>query len=77
VRLGEFLAAHPDIWVQTPAQGGRWFAAPDAARRLPAEHLDMEVTVGETAGADAGTLWIDAAGVGYRWARPLPRRPPP
>jgi len=70
VRLGEFLSANVDLWVQSPDDGGRWYAALEAARRVPAAHLAMEVWVSQGAGADAGVLWLEAAAVGYRWARP-------
>lgn len=70
MRLGEFLSGNPDVWVESPEDGGRWYAALEAAQRVPVAHLEMEVWVSQGAGADAGLLWLEAAAVGYRWARP-------
>ncbi|HET9017672.1 MAG TPA: hypothetical protein VFN57_18870 [Thermomicrobiaceae bacterium] len=71
VRLGDYLSAHPDLWVQPESDDSPWYTAPEAARRIPAAHLALEVAVSQTASVDAGLLWLDEVSVGYRWARPL------
>ena len=73
VRLCDYLSAHPDLWVQPSSDDSPWYTAPEAARRIPAAHLALEVAVSQTASVDAGLLWLDEIGVGYRWARPLTR----